>query len=477
MSDNKNDFEFLKEIEEYEQQQKEEKADDVKVFEWDDEINDDGIQEESPSVASCEVSEKNPGKVTAPAQTEPKKTMGEEALMVSDDDYRKKTSRESVRMSLLDNIDKIRKGSVRVWKTGIKELDEQLDGGFFPKQVIFLGAIPSLGKTSLALQIADNIARNGQDVLIFSLETDAEELLAKSISRATYTLTRGNLINDKIRQENRLTTRDILKGEVGDPGTDKRKLFDEAVKQTMKTEEYLKYIVGVNDMSVDLIAEYIKAHKRLCGRNPFVIIDYLQILRPSEKAKAEKIRDKRLLTDDDATQLKTLSRDLEIPIMAISAFNRTSYLEAVTSSSFRESSGIEYSADVLLGMQYTNMDYKKYIANNGESYFEDEKSYKARVRNIVEAMDHSKVRNIELKVLKSKNGMKGSVFFDFNAEFNYYEVTGTYENPPKEFLKTIINPHYEQNYAKTDSTKKKSSEKKTDEVKSLGSSSTRIRDI
>lgn len=456
-------FKFLDEIDEYERQQNtENKAEDVAVFDWNDEVN----EPDSFSVVTCDPTENEPGKATDP---EPGKTT-DETLMVSDDEYRKKTNRESVRMSLLGNIDKIRKGAVRVWKTGIKELDEQLDGGFFPKQVIFLGAIPSLGKTSLALQIADNIARNGQDVLIFSLETDAEELLAKSISRTTYLLTEGNSTHDKIKQENRLTTRDVLKGDVGEPGTDKRKLFEEALKQTMKTEEHLKYIVGVNDVNVDLVKGYIKAHKKLCGRDPFVIIDYLQILRPSNKAKDEKIRDKRLLTDDDATQLKTLSRDLEIPIMAISAFNRTSYLEPVTSSSFRESSGIEYSADVLLGMQYTNMDYKKYIANNGEKYYEDEKHYKSRVRcDVIDVMDVSKIRNIELKVLKSKNGMKGSVFFDFNAEYNCYKVTGTNKKPPKEYIDLIPNPHYEQEYPKADKSKK-AQEKNQEEIKSLGTS-------
>ena len=67
--------------------------------------------------------------------------------------------------------------------TGIKTLDEALEGGFYKKNLVILGAISSLGKTTLALQIGDNIARGGNDVLIFSLEMSKEELIAKSLSR------------------------------------------------------------------------------------------------------------------------------------------------------------------------------------------------------------------------------------------------------------------------------------------------------
>ena len=70
--------------------------------------------------------------------------------------------------------------------TGIKQLDEALEGGFYKKNLVILGAISSLGKTTLALQLGDNIARGGKDVLIFSLEMSKEELIAKSLSRNSF---------------------------------------------------------------------------------------------------------------------------------------------------------------------------------------------------------------------------------------------------------------------------------------------------
>ena len=69
--------------------------------------------------------------------------------------------------------------------TGFSVLDKHLGGGLHPWLYV-LGAIPALGKTSLALQIADQIATTGQDVCFFSLEMSHRELIAKSLSRCQY---------------------------------------------------------------------------------------------------------------------------------------------------------------------------------------------------------------------------------------------------------------------------------------------------
>jgi replicative DNA helicase len=87
--------------------------------------------------------------------------------------------------------------------TNFPELDKILDEGLY-EGLYILGAISSLGKTSFALQIADQIAQQGQDVLIFSLEMAMTELMAKSISRITY------LESDLVSQAK--TTRGITAG-------------------------------------------------------------------------------------------------------------------------------------------------------------------------------------------------------------------------------------------------------------------------
>ena len=71
--------------------------------------------------------------------------------------------------------------------TGFDALDRALDGGLY-EGLYIVGAISSLGKTTLVTQIGDQIASGGQDVLVFSLEMARAELMAKSISRHTLTL-------------------------------------------------------------------------------------------------------------------------------------------------------------------------------------------------------------------------------------------------------------------------------------------------
>ena len=148
-------------------------------------------------------------------------------------DYIKKTSRKNALDNLIFNINTNNQGYERVWSTGIDGLDKKLNGGFHSKRLIVLGAISSLGKTSLALQVADNIARSGKDVLIFSLEMDSDELLAKTLSREIYISSCGDMSKEK----DRLTTQNILSGKIGSLGSQKRKMFDDALETTKQLND------------------------------------------------------------------------------------------------------------------------------------------------------------------------------------------------------------------------------------------------
>lgn len=75
--------------------------------------------------------------------------------------------------------------NIKPISTGFKNLDNILGGGLYAGLYI-IGAVSSLGKTTFSLQIADQIATSGTDVLIFSLEMATNELIAKSVSRLTY---------------------------------------------------------------------------------------------------------------------------------------------------------------------------------------------------------------------------------------------------------------------------------------------------
>lgn len=342
--------------------------------------------------------------------------------------YNELTDNKTALEALKADIDARKQGYGEVWATGFTELDKKLDGGFMGEQLIFLGAISSLGKTSYALQIATQIAEQGKDVLIFSLEMSKNELNAKTISRYTHTLTMGK--KNEYRQKYRLTTRDILSGRVGDmvfnkPQDDKARLFVEAIDATEKIAGNIRIFVGENDVTVDKVRAVVDTHIKATRKRPFVIVDYLQILNPSDEARTT---DKRLLTDYDVTRLKVVSRDYHIPVLVISAFNRTSYLEPVSMSSFRESSGIEYSSDILLAMQYDGMDYQKhwFTRKSGKKtqVFESQQDHNTRVRELLDKMDKDGSNGlelpIELKILKNRNGTKGSLYYGFLPAYNYY---------------------------------------------------------
>lgn len=345
--------------------------------------------------------------------------------------YEGRPTRKDAIEDLNATINAIQQGYKEVWRTGYRNLDEKLGGGFFGEQLIFLGAISSLGKTSYALQLADQVASQGKDVLLVSLEMSSNELLAKSISRQSYLLNCGDSVEARSQARGRLNTRDILSGNVGALGLgadETNSLFIRAEKEVAKNSDHLSYIIGENDIDVDtlrlLVELYIETHN---GSKPLVILDYLQILRPSTDTLDRRL-EKRLATDDDVTKLKIMARDLKIPVLAISAFNRVSYLEPVSMSSFKESSGIEYSSDVLLALQFEGMDYQKhyYTDKNGNKVqgYESSQDHDNRVRELYDKMQRQAEgggsQEIELKILKNRTGAKGSVFYDFNPTYNYY---------------------------------------------------------
>lgn len=346
--------------------------------------------------------------------------------------YKKQTDPAAAFAELLSQIETAQQGYLNVWQTGFKQLDEKLDGGFLKGNLIVLGAVSSLGKTTFALQIADQMAAFGDhDVLVFSLEMSKSELLAKSISRNTF--------NTK-KPEYRLTMGDIIRGRVGAAGEERRKVFDEALEVSKQINEHI-YILRDNEMDIDKIAATIQAHIDLTKRRPFVIIDYLQILKARQTAKTT---DKRLLTDDDVNRLKDLAEKMELPIMAISSFNRNNYLEPANMGSFKESGTIEYSADTLIALQYTGMQYieaEKFITKgSGENRkvekvrgYETKAEHEARVRKLVDEMDIKGAAGnflpIDVILLKNRGVSKGKIRFEFCPKYNIFREMSDQRDP------------------------------------------------
>ena len=279
--------------------------------------------------------------------------------------------------------------------TGLLGLDDCLGGGLYDGLYI-LGAISSLGKTDFVLQIADNIARgdwrqDGRDVLIIALEMSRFELMARSISRETFEAV-GDVIGGSAK-----TTREILNGQG-------HELFNDSDRNTIRNAEaaYSRYahrlffVEGLDDISWVQIRKAVERHIDITGQVPVVFIDYLQLLSSNELGGTDKQN-----MDKTVLELKRISRDFGTPVVVVSSFNRTSYKNSAAMEAFKESGAIEYSADVLIGLQFVGA---------GDSGFD------------IDAAKRQEPRQIEVVVLKNRNGRTGGKLrFSFYAAYNCFE--------------------------------------------------------
>lgn len=293
-----------------------------------------------------------------------------------------------------------------VYSTSFKNFDDLLDGGI-RTGLTFVGAISSLGKTTFALQMADQFARNGYDVMIFSLEMSKYELMAKSISRETYDFTHTS--KDYIKYAK--TTNDILDSRINETDIKEQGVILHTYSEYSRYADNIYIFEGMGNMSVEQISHHVRQHIQYRKKKPIVIIDYLQILKPENAHMSDK-----QAVDSNVTKLKQLSRDNDIPVLAISSFNRENYHSPVSMMSFKESGSIEYSSDIMIALQYEGMDYK-----------DDEKGEKreTRIRQLLSENNDKKKNGepieIQLKVLKNRNGSIGSTNFKFVAKYNYFE--------------------------------------------------------
>ena len=306
--------------------------------------------------------------------------------------------------SLLKSIEKKKRAAFI--PTGFSPLDNVLDGGLYAGLYV-VGAISSLGKTTFCLQIADQIAAAGHDVLVFSLEMARNELIAKSISRLT-------LVKDLEENESTAhakTTRGILTGtRYADYSQTERELIQQSIASYGEYARNIYITEGVGNVGIEEIREKVQKHIKITGKAPVVVIDYLQIIAPADMRATDKQN-----TDKAVLELKRLSRDYSIPVIGISSFNRDNYTAPVNLASFKESGAIEYSSDVLIGLQYEGMDYQE-----GEADKAREKRIRELMKQVVEDGKAGKAQSIQVKILKNRNGSKGDALLDFYPMFNYF---------------------------------------------------------
>lgn len=304
--------------------------------------------------------------------------------------------------------------------TGFPALDEKLGGGLF-EGLYFVGAISSIGKTTLVCQVADQIAVAGHDVVIFSLEMSDEELIVKSISRLSGAIATSNKIGTDVES---LTTRSLLNRVKNTWTTADQLLIDHAFSLYETFASHIFIEPGNGDISVKHIREQVEKHIRETGREPVVIIDYIQLLAPySEKYGTDKQN-----VDKTVLELKRLSRDLKIPVIGISSLNRQNYKEEINMAAFKESGAIEYGADVLLGLQLTG---------TGTDGFD------------VEEAKRKIPREVDLKILKNRNGPVGHiVHFEYEPQINYFAEVARLPYGNDDMLTNLVTQYFENRQTK-----------------------------
>lgn len=271
--------------------------------------------------------------------------------------YSKNFSCLQILPDLKNRIKEGKNGINKPISTGFNELNSIIGGGIYPGLFV-IAAEPGGGKTTFALQIASKIAADTQkDVYFFSLEMSKYELIGRIISRMTAERT-NNL--------------KFAKSELGitdgsryiNYNSEELRLIDESMNEfENKIAPHLYIHESVGTCTPNVIRREVQELITNTHQTPVIIVDYLQILQAEDKYinSSDKSR-----IDTTITELKRISRDFNTPVICISSMSRAKYnttSDKLNIDCFKESGGIEYTADIAAALvtrkESTNQGIKK----------------------------------------------------------------------------------------------------------------------
>lgn len=211
-------------------------------------------------------------------------------------------------------------------KTGIKELDHK-NGGFFPGNLIVIGARPGAGKSAFMGQLAMNMARNGKKVGIISLEMNNNEIAGRLAALDTgidFQTIYRNLFVDEKQQE---------------------RFYAQVSSVTLNLPIFVSDKTRVNTIDIRAKVDKLKARQGI----DFLFIDYLQLV----SADQAKNKTRENVISEISRSCKIMAKELEIPICILCQLNRESMKRQGENrypqlSDLRESGAIEQDADVVL---------------------------------------------------------------------------------------------------------------------------------
>lgn len=282
-------------------------------------------------------------------------------------------SLEELSPAVLKNIAEIRSGgTVKGYLSGFKDLDSVL-AGFRPGSLNIIAARPSMGKTALALNIAQfgGVRDSNPCVLLFSLEMSAEQLMQRMYAA-----------------ESGVSLSSITEGRMTD---------DDYYSLTEASERLSKRRIFINDSSELSAVDFRTKCRRFKTRHSdlaLIVVDYLQLMHTVRNRNDNRQQE----TADISRMLKAVAIELECPVIALSQLSRE--VERRTEkkpqlSDLRDSGAIEQDADTVILL------YR-------EDYYDESKLY------------NNPDSKAELRVAKNRNGRTGICALTFQREYTRF---------------------------------------------------------
>lgn len=215
-------------------------------------------------------------------------------------------------------------GAIRGTPTGFPDLDNLLSG-LHASDLIILAARPSMGKTSLALDIVRNAAvRHNVPVGIFSLEMSAEQLIDRMLAAESY-VNSWKLRTGGVRDEEDF-------GRIRD-----------ALEALSKAPIFIDDKPGNNILSMRAVARRLKRERGI----GLIVVDYLQLMNPTNTKNTDSVVQQ---VTEISRSLKALARELSVPVLALSQLSRAVEQRGGKPrlSDLRDSGSIEQDADVVM---------------------------------------------------------------------------------------------------------------------------------
>jgi replicative DNA helicase len=278
-------------------------------------------------------------------------------------------------------IDKLYEQSREVTGLATDFIDlDRMTSGLQKGELIIIAARPSMGKTALAINIAQNAAINHEaTVAVFSLEMSKESLLRRMLASQAW-------VDQQL----------IQKGMIG---KESREKLQNALGQLVESRMYIDDTAGISLSEMRAKARRLKQN---AGGLDLVVVDYLQLMSATVPSSGRKNYENRTQEVSAISRgLKALAKELNVPVVALSQLSRASERRGEDKRPFlsdlRESGSIEQDADVVAFI------HRESYYNRSEELSDDERA------------------KAEIIVAKQRNGPTGTVYLNWVAKFTRFD--------------------------------------------------------